>query len=160
MNNIQIPEEIKASQLILDRLWWSILLRDRSLSIGLRRRSRFTSRELQMMSDLPTEYSFQNEIQGSRVYDSETKRLLVTVLREQCQLAMLLTGMVSITFDSDIISFTSFTQEAFQSTMSDLSRIRTSIQLWKNSSPLSQMEKMDVYPAVVRFTKLTLMYYE
>lgn len=149
-----------ANKLVLDRLWWSILLRDRSLSLGLRRRPQTSPCELRMMGDLPDERSFTDEINGSHVYDPYTKRALFTVFREQCRLAVVLTEMVSLVFETNMFSFSSLPYESFQTTLVALGCIRASIQSWKASTPLSQLENTDSHTAVVHFTNMTVMYYE
>lgn len=51
------------------RLWWSILLRDRSLCIGLRRRPQVYVEYWDWLE----EDDFEEEIQYSKVYDKATK---------------------------------------------------------------------------------------
>ncbi|KAJ5688517.1 hypothetical protein N7462_002909 [Penicillium macrosclerotiorum] len=78
------------------RLWWSILLRDRSLGIGLRRHPQVTSNILHGYPEWLREEDFQSEMHHSRVYNYTTKKLIFDAFHEQCQLAVLLTDLVSL----------------------------------------------------------------
>lgn len=85
-----VVEDVKEN--LRKRLWWAILLRDRSLCTGLRRRPQVTSINLHGWSDWLSDNDFADEMQHSRVYNYEAKRRLLQALQEQCQLAVLLTG--------------------------------------------------------------------
>ena len=114
-----------------------------------------------MITDLPDEESFEAEIHGSLVYDPDVKRMLFTVLQEQCQLAVLLTEMVSIVFGTHGLSFPSFiSRDGFQDRLAILQKIRTSLCLWKESSPLSFLGDQNPHKAVVKFAHLTMIYYQ
>ncbi|KAJ5697120.1 hypothetical protein N7488_010804 [Penicillium malachiteum] len=80
------------------RLWWSILLRDRSLCIGLRRRPQVTSINIYGCRDMLEEADFADEMHGSEVHSYQSKKALLSALQEQCQLALLLTDLTSLIF--------------------------------------------------------------
>lgn len=75
------------------RLWWSILLRDQSLCIGLRHRPRVTSIGFHGWSDWLSIEDFSEELHQSRVYDYDTKKRLLEELQKQCELAVVLTDL-------------------------------------------------------------------
>ncbi|KAJ5696011.1 hypothetical protein N7536_006423 [Penicillium majusculum] len=75
------------------RLWWSILLRDQSLCIGLRHRPRVTSIGFHGWSDWLSIEDFSEELHQSRVYDYDTKKRLLDELQKQCELAVVLTDL-------------------------------------------------------------------
>jgi hypothetical protein len=75
------------------RLWWSIILRDQSLCIGLRHRPRVTSIGFHGWSDWLSTEDFSEELYQSRVYDYETKKRLLDELQKQCELAVVLTDL-------------------------------------------------------------------
>ena len=142
------------------RLWWCILLRDRSLSLCLRRQAQVSSFEMQMIEDHPTEKYFEAEIHGSRVYDSKTKRMLFKVFQEQCQLAALLTEMVSLTLGTHGISLSNLTRESVQDTYLLVNRVETSLTLWEKASYSSSSLLKDVHVAVTKGIKLTMVHYQ
>ncbi|KAF9885681.1 hypothetical protein FE257_012663 [Aspergillus nanangensis] len=156
----QLTSKVHMEELAQSRLWWSILVRDRSICLGVRRRPQVLSFELRMMADLPNEESFQAEIHGSQVYDSTTKRMLFTVFREQCQLAALLTEMVLVVFGNQGLSVPILTHEGFQDRLAVINKIRISLLLWEKSSSISHCASKNVHNAVIKFTHLTMMYYQ
>ena len=157
----QIEKPNGKEKSVHDRLWWSILIRDRSLCLALRRKPQVLSFELRMITDLPDEESFQAEIHGSQVYDPDVKRMLFTILQEQCQLAVLLTEMVSIVFGTHGLSFPSFiSRDGFQDRLAILQKTKTSLCLWKESSPLSFLGDHHPHKAVAKFAHMTMIYFE
>ncbi|KAH7239917.1 uncharacterized protein BKA55DRAFT_114597 [Fusarium redolens] len=82
----------------LKRLWWCCILRDRILPLGMRRQLHITSLDLAQGSYLPTEKDFAREIDGSRVYGSQTKRTLVRLFITLCELAVPLTDVIKIVY--------------------------------------------------------------
>src|SRR5689334_5240857 len=64
------------------RLWWSIMIRDRSLCLGLRREPHITSKELKYVANPITEDDLMDEICESRVYDKPTKQVLTGIFQE------------------------------------------------------------------------------
>lgn len=156
----RVRSDLGDTKSMQSRLWWSILLRDRSLSLGLRRKSQILSFELTMRPDLPNEESFQDEIYESQVYDSRTKRILLTVFREQCQLAVILTKMLSIVFGTHRLSFPILSHESFHDRLAVISTIKTSLASWEKDTYASSMTNHNVNNAVTKFTNLTMMYYQ
>ncbi|KAH7012854.1 fungal-specific transcription factor domain-containing protein [Ilyonectria destructans] len=76
-------------QRMLKRLWWSCMIRDRFLSIGLRR-------SLQIRRPYPVLYvsDFQSEIGRSEVHRPETKRHLISILLRLMDLCNTLTELL------------------------------------------------------------------
>ncbi|KAL2818059.1 hypothetical protein BJX63DRAFT_429384 [Aspergillus granulosus] len=82
------------------RIWWSILLRDRIIPLGLRRHPQITPQTLDLTGNSCVtplgEKDFEDEIGHSEVYDSDSKRLLARVLGIQCELAMVFTDVLML----------------------------------------------------------------
>ncbi|GMG23408.1 unnamed protein product [Aspergillus oryzae] len=119
---------------LMKRLWWSMVLRDRVLSIGLRRRPQITSVEFNMGANWLTEEDFAEEIVSSRVYDPQVKILLFQVLQEQCKLAVLLTDMVALVFSSQGVSSPSLSLAEFQAVLAAIRRIKRYLTKWEDVS--------------------------
>lgn len=141
------------------RLWWSILLRDRSLCIGLRRRPQVPVEYCSWM----TEEDFADEIQHSRVYNEAQKRRLLDALLEQCRLAMLLSDLVALIF-SPRVQFPSpfMSAEQFDGLMAMIVRIRLALIEWEEESALSQLpceRGTDGDDTVAMLKNLTAMYF-
>ena len=140
------------------RLWSSILLRDRTLCIGLRRRPQTPVKYCDWM----TEDDFMDEIYCSHVYDPDEKRRLLTALQKQCQLAVLLSDLVSLIFAPQICSSRFLGPDQFDALMFTIERIRLSLVDWENqiTFPRDQMEGAEFDDPVAMLTALTSMYYQ
>ncbi|KAJ5143400.1 uncharacterized protein N7515_002187 [Penicillium bovifimosum] len=145
------------------RLWWSILLRDRSLCIGLRRRPQVTSINFQGWSDWLSADDFTEEMHQSRVYDYDTKRRLFAALQKQCELAVLLTDLVSLAFIPKRTPRRFLSMAEFQGLLSRIKTIKKSLDEWKKpAQPLMSPHKLSTSEgsdAVATLTYLTYMYY-
>ncbi|KAL4808628.1 hypothetical protein BDV18DRAFT_167664 [Aspergillus unguis] len=141
------------------RLWWSIILRDRCVCLGLRRRPQVTSFDMGMVTELPDERDFQDEIAHSPVYSPEIKTMLLRVLQEQCRLAVVLSEMITFVFASHGIAAPSLTFEQFHEELAKIGRTKTAMQRWA-CSPVEQWTDGNVPEAVELFVRFTLMYYQ
>ncbi|KAL4861851.1 hypothetical protein BDV12DRAFT_203622 [Aspergillus spectabilis] len=97
------------------RLWWSILLRDRCLCLGLRRRTQITSNHFNAETSYLKENDFADKIAHSNVSDRDSKMILFETLQHQCRLAILVTDMATFTFTKNRVSSLSLSFSAFQS---------------------------------------------
>lgn len=113
-----------------------------------------------MAADLLEEADMEDEIQFSRVYDPETKRMLLKVFQEQCRLAVMLTEMISFVFASHGLSAPTLSLEQFHESLATVSRIRASLKQWETCSPLGALLEGSVPEAVTLFTNFTYMYYQ
>ncbi|KAJ5769741.1 Transcription factor [Penicillium nucicola] len=118
------------------RLWWSILLRDRSICIGLHRRPQITSSIL-LGTGLPDQKDFEDEMQNSLVYNYETKQSLLIAFRRQCNLAALLTNLFCLIFDTSQTRKSLLSSIEFQRLMLDIKAIKESLSTWKKSMPFA-----------------------
>ncbi|KAL4747225.1 hypothetical protein BDW72DRAFT_209735 [Aspergillus terricola var. indicus] len=152
------------------RLWWSIILRDRSLCLGLRRRPQVTSFDMSMgiVTELPDEGDFADEIADSPVYSPEIKRMLLKVLQEQCRLAVLLSEMITFVFASHGIAAPSLSLEQFNEELGKIARTKNAMSRWEQCSSLNQWIEIEgkgngkgkVPEAVMLFVNFTYMYYQ
>ncbi|PGH09318.1 hypothetical protein GX51_00760 [Blastomyces parvus] len=145
------------------RLWWSILLRDRILPLGLRRYPQITPQHFDLSLDCLTEEDLQDEIYNSEVYNAETKRILANVLRVQCQLAIVLTGVIMIVYAPNGFSQPkSMTEKEFLKSLREIEDIRASLAQWANEakSAFGSIFASDgVHESVTLYSNLTFMYY-
>ncbi|KAJ5824739.1 Transcription factor [Penicillium robsamsonii] len=145
------------------RLWWSILLRDRSLSIGLRRRPQVTSTSLHGWSDWLSTEDFSEELHQSQVYDYDTKKCLLEALQKQCELAVLLTDLVTLAFTHQKTPRRLLSMIEFQGLLLSIKKIKKSLNEWElPKQPLgapSNRSRSEGNDAVERLTNMTYMYY-
>ncbi|OJJ34569.1 hypothetical protein ASPWEDRAFT_112951 [Aspergillus wentii DTO 134E9] len=152
-------QEISSTEIVVSmkkRLWWSILLRDRVISIGLRRRPQVTSMEFNTGDNWLKEEDFSEDISQSRVYEEDVKILLFQVMQEQCRLAVLLTDMVALVFSSHGISSPSLSLPEFKAVIAAIKRIKCSLDKWEAGSSFLPSTS---HEPVTLFTNLTYMYY-
>ncbi|PKY00035.1 hypothetical protein P168DRAFT_337206 [Aspergillus campestris IBT 28561] len=140
------------------RLWWSIILRDRSLCLGLRRRGQVTSLEFGMAAEPLDEEDFADEIRRSQVYEPDTKRMLVKVLQEQCRLSVLLTEMVSFVFASHGLAAPVMGFEQFHHELARIARIQRLLAQWEACSQLQGL-LTGVPDPVTQMTNFAYMFY-
>ncbi|KAE8141322.1 hypothetical protein BDV38DRAFT_268575 [Aspergillus pseudotamarii] len=150
------PGDREINLSMMRRLWWSMVLRDRVLSIGLRRRPQITSVEFNMGANWLKEEDFADEIVNSRVYDPQVKIQLFQVLQEQCKLAVLLTDMVALVFSSQGVSSPSLSLAEFQAVLAAIRRIKRYLTKWE---AVSIVPPPTSHETVCFFTHLTWMYY-
>jgi hypothetical protein len=151
-------EEVSKS--FLKRLWWTILLRDRFVCLGRRCYPQFTSFNLNTRIDWLEEEDFSNEIRYSQVYEPDTKRCLLRILQTQCQLAVIVTDVISIAFSASA-GFVPFPcKEDFHRSMNKIEAVKNALARWEKDSHLQLTPTDTKCPEFVKsFTKLTLLYY-
>lgn len=171
------PSPVPASQIsdgltpsLKKRLWWSILLRDRSLCIGLRRRSQVPVDESRC--EWLMEEDFGDEMHASRVYDYRQKKRLLGALQEQCRFAVKVAGLVELVFSSGGLpgpgsGFVS-EDERLEGILGRIGSIRAGLVDWgvtelSKSTPKSgdgsESESEEDDPAAI-LTNLTAVYYQ
>lgn len=143
------------------RVWWTILIRDRSLCIGLRRRPQVASIDIYGCRDLPSEADFGKELHSSRVHGYDTKIQLLTALQEQCGLAVLLTDLVSLVFTPGVTSITKSSVAELCRNLKRVEDIKQSLVQWetKVQPPPSPDVHSTTEDAAGALRSLTFMYY-
>jgi hypothetical protein len=142
------------------RLWWSILLRDMCLCLGLRRRTQITSNHFNAETSYLKENDFADEIAHSNVYDRESRMILFETLQYQCRLAVLVTDMATFMFTTNGVSSPSLPFNAFQSHQCEIKRLRNELLLWGKRfvPPQTLPNGLPLPPSVTTFIRVTYMY--
>jgi len=82
----------------LKRLWWSCIIRDRVLSLGLRRALLITHTDFDFESNpCLEEHDLSDEVYKSRVLASDTKRIMLQLTVRFVKLCVILTDLLSLT---------------------------------------------------------------
>lgn len=152
----------KVPTLMKKRLWWSILLRDRSLCIGLRRQPQIASHNLYGCREWLKEEEFEQEMRGSPVYDYEAKKSLFSALQDQCRLAVLLTDLVSLIFTPRVTTTVTYSKDSFRALMCTIDDIKKSLISWETQtqSPHPPDGKAGHHDPALATKNLTFMYYQ
>ncbi|KAE8361516.1 fungal-specific transcription factor domain-containing protein [Aspergillus caelatus] len=86
------PANEKTTRVTLKRLWWCLIIRDRLLSLGVRRALQILPYHFDVASHSPlTREDLEDEVHTSEVYDAATKKRLIDILTSQCHLAVAMT---------------------------------------------------------------------
>ncbi|KAL4805916.1 fungal-specific transcription factor domain-containing protein [Aspergillus unguis] len=89
------PAKAKHRRTKLKRIWWSLIIRDRVIALGMRRSLQILPSDFDVFSHPPLALEdMEDEIHASEVYDAHTKTVLCKVLTSQCQLAVALTPVL------------------------------------------------------------------
>ncbi|KAL5359061.1 hypothetical protein BJX96DRAFT_174018 [Aspergillus floccosus] len=155
------PQSDQVEDCMKKRLWWSILLRDRILCLGLRRRTQVTSKHFNAEANYFDGADFADEINYSNVYDRNSKRILIEVLQQQCRLAVLVTDMVSFMFTSYGASSPSLPFKKFQAYQNGILNTKKELLKWeKNFLRLKSVTTADNVPQeATTMIKMTYLYY-
>lgn len=149
---------------IKKRLWWSILLRDRILPLGLRRHLQITPQNFNLSLDRITEHDLEDEIHHSEVYNADTKRLLIRVLQVQCELAMVLTDVIMLVYAPNGFGQPrTMSEPVFSQKIREVEDSRASLKQWSNEakSALGSVLNSDkVHESVTLYSGLTFLYYQ
>ncbi|KAJ6000853.1 Transcription factor [Penicillium waksmanii] len=143
------------------RIWWTILLRDRSLCIGLRRRPQVVSIDIYGCRDWLSEDDFCEELHSSKVHGYHTKIQLLIALQEQCGLAVLLTDLVSLVFTPGVTAMTKSSVAELRRNLKRVEDIKQSLVQWetKVQPPPSPDVHSTTEDAAGALRSLTFMYY-
>ncbi|KAF3393962.1 hypothetical protein F1880_004799 [Penicillium rolfsii] len=155
------PVQARYNRSDLKRLWWCLIIRDRIVSLGMRRPLQIlpthfdvASRDPLMMDDLS------DEIHTSRVYDSETKGMLCKIMTSLCRLAVSLTNVIMTLYPLD--PFPDGQGGGGQSAeIASIDDIQSRLQYWATTHMLRPSpEDSNCHPSVAFFKQLTALYFE
>ncbi|KAJ4248451.1 hypothetical protein NW762_012788 [Fusarium torreyae] len=88
----------------LKRLWWSCVVRDRIMSLGLQRPMCIGQSDFDFNQSGLTELDFEGEIDGSQVYGPAIKRILAQLAVSLCEFSTILNPILSITYPRKAVS--------------------------------------------------------
>lgn len=146
----------------LKRLWWSCCLRDRNLSIGLRRPLQITTDNFDFNQECLTVEDLEGEVDYSEVYNSDVKAALSKIAVSLCKLAVAVTNLVMAIYPAGGFNCSKPCSKDEQIDMlHKLDEAKTSLALWKQGSVISSESlPWDAHPSVSLYTALTSLYYQ
>lgn len=83
---------------IIKRLWWCCVLRDKVMSLGMRRPMLIGPADFDVARPGLNEHDTSDEINGKSVYPPATKRIISQVFAALCELAGILTGVLDVCY--------------------------------------------------------------
>jgi hypothetical protein len=92
------PVEYK-KQNTLKRLWWCVVIRDRLISLGMRRSIQISQAHFDVDSNSSLGFpDLGDEVERSKVYNPETKRRLIEIFTQLSELCSVLTDLLTLVF--------------------------------------------------------------
>ncbi|GAQ12308.1 hypothetical protein ALT_9629 [Aspergillus lentulus] len=88
------------SRVMLKRLWWCCVLRDRIISLGMRRTLQISPDQFNTVGAAISLTDMQDELGGSEVYQADTKLALTWALIRLCHFASAVTDLLCILYPS------------------------------------------------------------
>lgn len=144
------------------RLWWSCILRDRVMPLGCRRAVQITNAHFDFDQTF-SEEDLEHEIGFSRVYDAETQRKIAKTIVAQCDLAVILTGVLSTCYPMDgSHSLGRFASPDLTETQDRIEQNRSNLLNWFTRFSLQALVQMETnmpHVSVKLYTNLLYIYY-
>jgi hypothetical protein len=144
----------------LKRLWHCCILRDRVISLGMRRPIQIVPEKYPVKGSLLSLDDLQDELRGSEVYSSEVKTILSCVVIGLCEFATAVTDLLLILYPPhrQSIWVTPYTSGT---TWEHIERVRSRLSVWeRNFMSTIRHEDYDIHPSITLFISLTHMYYQ
>ncbi|KAL3443577.1 hypothetical protein BJX65DRAFT_320514 [Aspergillus insuetus] len=141
------------------RLWWSIILRDRSLCLALNRRCQVTAIPTDLGIESFNDADLASEMMDSHAFTLPSKRELLTMLKEHYGLAIALSDMMQLVYTSHGAAGTSLTQCAPEDIFATVRQIEERLTQWKASTKRRSLTGNQGTPIVNRFANMVNMYY-
>ncbi|KAJ2893455.1 uncharacterized protein MKZ38_008663 [Zalerion maritima] len=152
----------------LSRLWWCCIMRDRILSLGLRRSIQITKTTF----DVEKHYSkgclhLQDEVHRSRLYSPATKQALAGVLVRTVRLCVIMTDVILLAFppDREVASDGGWSgRPAHALDYKKMRECRASLYAWFEETNgivyiPSDRNKIALHESVLLYTNLMYIYY-
>lgn len=143
----------------LKRLWWCCIIRDRIISLGMRRPIQIPPTEFDFRKPPLTASDLADEIISSEVYEPHTKIELCKVLTSLCELVVCLTDVTMALYPAPGC----FTQAAKSGIDSKyiVERLKLGLTTWRSRCRLwMDSPTKELHPSVTLNVHLTSMYYE
>ncbi|KAL2802337.1 hypothetical protein BJX63DRAFT_118467 [Aspergillus granulosus] len=154
---ILLPEKRRK---MLKRLWWCCILRDRVISMGMRRPLQIPSTRFRISGESLCLADLQDEIDSSAVYPADIKLALVWLLIRLCHFADAVTELLSIVYPP-LPDYDGAQAEAVESDWARLRCARSKLAVWDmDFARLGEEEVAHNHPSITLFTRLTSVYYQ
>lgn len=153
------PPKAKYKRSDLKRLWWCIIIRDRVISLGMRRSLQIAPSQFDAMAREPLQADdLSDEIEASKVYDADTKRVLCRILTSLCQLVASLTNLIDTLYPLDPYPDCHASQTASIASIDD---IQARLGYWQTYQMLRPSpDDYRIHKSVAFFKQLTALYFE
>ncbi|KAJ5738115.1 FarB protein [Penicillium malachiteum] len=151
---IQIKSHEHRASFDLKRLWWCCIVRDRLISIGVRRPLQIMDTIFDSEQGCLSLKEIQHET-TSEVYDTEAKSLMCKIFISQCQLAAVLTLPATVLYDMNLA------KEYQASDLEKCQSAKEALEDWREDFMKNEnVTKSAIHHSVLLDFRLTLLYYQ
>jgi hypothetical protein len=160
-------EKNSSHRLCLKRLWWSCILRDRMISLGVRRMIQIGPEKFDFdQAGLEAE-DLAEECHESDVYDSASKKSLSKIVVAQCELAVAMMPMMITAYcDETPSQIDGSSVSMLIHSMTVVERASTELSVWARRFRLAlvrlsdeDQDGRDANPSITLFAHMTLIHY-
>jgi hypothetical protein len=160
-------EKNTSHRLQLKRLWWSCILRDRMIALGVRRMIQIGPTEFDFDQAGLEENDLADEYHESDVYDSSSKKSLSKIVVAQCELAVAMMPMMITAYcDETASQVDGSSVSALIHSMTAVEKASTELSVWARRfrSALvrlanDEQDDHDANPSITLFAHMTLIHY-
>jgi len=160
-------EKDSSHRLSLKRLWWSCILRDRMISLGVRRMIQIGPEKFDFdQAGLEAE-DLAEECHESDVYDSASKKSLSKIVVAQCELAVAMMPMMITAYcDENPSQIDGSSVSMLMHSMTAVEKASTELSVWARRFRLAlvcladeDQDGHDANPSITLFAYMTLIHY-
>lgn len=165
--NRYFSESNPSHQLRLKRLWWSCIIRDAMIVLGVRRKNQIGPEDFDFDQAGLEEEDLAVECDKSDVYDASSKKLLSKIVVAQCALAVAIIPITDVVHPGDNANQPhNTTVAALVSSMTAIQKASTELSVWARRFRLTLTniasagdQEADSNPSLTLFAHMTMIYY-
>jgi hypothetical protein len=142
------------------RLWWSIFVRDRILSLSLKRPPQILSANFTFPSGFIEDEDIPGESLQSEVYDTGSKKAMINLWKAHCQLALRLTSLIMIVCPpGGVCQANPLNVKDTSQSEAELNLVKTSLDAWYTSARPLMESLVEQSSHVTLFKDIILLHY-
>jgi hypothetical protein len=149
---------------MMKRLWWCCILRDRIISLGVRRPLQIMSADFGSHQPPLSIEDLESEVGRSKVYDAPTKLSLIQLTVALCELAAILTEVIMLAYPlHGSVDSTLSTEKKVIQSLDRLVPSRSALVGWFKKASMSFPTTAgigDMHESVLLYANLMYIYYQ
>jgi hypothetical protein len=159
------PIEYK-KQNAMKRLWWCCVIRDRLISLGMRRSIQISRAHFDVDANSGLAFpDLEDEMERSKVYNSETKRRLIEIFVQLGELCCVLTDLLTLVFPLDDVP--GWGRHNGSEGADKVRECKTALRRWYKTATLrfpmfgkTTGDEYRLHDSIILYTNLMYMFYQ
>jgi hypothetical protein len=150
--------QTRRDKVALKRLWWSCIMRDRTLALAVRRPLQILPDEFDLRQPCLGESDLEDEIQQSEAYPPHVKAALCRVMVSLCQLAIVATDVLLIVYPNS--RYQQRDQRDTNEKLGAIEQAKLRLLMWEKSCSMAMnVKERPLHSSLVLYGHLLTMYY-